>query len=213
MTAKLVWITPDAEKHIAYLARVSNPKASLDDDSKKLINYLFKNKHWSPFEMVCACVEIKTTRDIAHQIIRHRSFHFQEFSQRYSKVTERPVFGAPRLQDPNNRQNSIELDDNEFWDGLKEHWDFAQREVWKIGYHQYSMALEAGIAKEVARKLLPEGLTPTKMYMQGTIRDWIHYISIRTQPSTQLEHRAVANEILNELKTVIPEVLKATLDD
>lgn len=205
MAAELVWITPDADKLIGYMARVSNPKATPDDPADKLISYLINHKHWSPFEMAGACVEINTTRDIARQIIRHRSFHIQEFSQRYSVAEEEAVFAEARLQDIKNRQNSLENTDPEIdW-----YWDKYQKLTWAQAYSSYKDALKLGIAKELARKLLPEGLTRTRMYMNGTIRDWIHYLSIRLGPETQLEHRHVAREVLDCLEAQCPVVFQA----
>lgn len=152
--------------------------------------------------MACMCVEIETTRDIARQILRHRSFHFQEFSQRYSVASEEPEFAEARLQDMKNRQNSVVTDDpflTGFWEGI-------QAQVWENDYRAYRVALTKGIAKELARKLLPEGLTRTRMYMQGTIRDWLHYLSIRAGTETQLEHRNIAVSILEILKTECPVI-------
>jgi thymidylate synthase (FAD) len=188
MFVDLEWITPEADKRIAWMARVSNAKASPDDPGEKLIAYLMSHKHWSPFEMASMCVKIETTRDIGRQILRHRSFHFQEFSQRYAEVSDDIVFSQVRLQDTKNRQNSIIVDDTD----LQEEWNFAQQWVFNTAYEAYKSSLEKGIAKEVARKLLPEGLTPSTLYMSGTIRDWIHYLVARCDPSTQLEHREVA---------------------
>ena len=206
MTAvKLVWQTPDIDNMIGYMARVSNPSATPEDPSEKLIGYLIKHKHWSPFEMANVCVEINTTRDIARQILRHRAFHFQEFSQRYSKVSEEALFAEARLQDIKNRQNSFKTDDLD----VHEKWDNLQKASWECDYQRYQEALELGIAKEVARKLLPEGLTQTKMYMNGTLRDWIHYLGVRTSVETQLEHRQVANEILAVLEGTCPVVFQA----
>jgi thymidylate synthase (FAD) len=206
MTAvSLQWITPDADQRIGYMARVSNPTALPDDPADKLIAYLIKHKHWSPFEMANACVEIITTRDIARQILRHRSFHFQEFSQRYSEAPEEPIFSEARLQDKKNRQNSIKVEDEE----LRLAWHLLQEASWSNDYDRYKEALKLGVAKELARKLLPEGLTITKMYMNGTIRDWIHYLSIRTAVETQREHREVANQVLAVLEGACPVVFQA----
>lgn len=206
MKVSLKWITPDADKEIAHMARVSNPKAKPGDPAEKLIQYLFDHKHVSPFEMACMCVEIETTRDIARQILRHRAFHFQEFSQRYSKVPEEPEFvEVARLQDAKNRQNSIVSDDE------KLHRDFLsiQRFVWNMCWTAYEGALALGIAKELARKLLPEGLGRTRMYMQGTIRDWVHYLGVRQGPETQLEHREVAFAIGKIFEENCPTVAQA----
>lgn len=201
----LNWITPDTDRRLGYMARVSSPKAKIDDPVEKLISYLINHKHWSPFEMVCACIEINTTRDIARQILRHRSFHFQEFSQRYSEADEEPEFSEARLQDTKNRQNSLATDDPY----VSEAWAFWQNKVWDVCWAGYKACLALGIAKEVARKLLPEGLTRTRMYMQGTIRDWLHYLAIRTGPETQLEHREVARGIQDALEAACPIVFQA----
>lgn len=205
MAVRLEWITPEADRRIGYMARVSNPKAHPDDPVERLIAYLIEHRHWSPFEMANACVEIITTRDIARQILRHRSFHFQEFSQRYSEAPEEPIYADARLQDTKNRQNSIVTDDVE----ISKVWSALQYKVWDVCWAAYKVALGLGIAKELARKLLPEGLTRTKMYANGTIRDWLHYLSVRTGPETQYEHRVVANEILNVLREQCPLVFEA----
>ena len=187
---------------IAHMARVSNPASRESDPSEKLIQYLLVHKHFSPFEMACMCVEIETTRDIARQILRHRSFHFQEFSQRYAEVPWDPEFAETRLQDLKNRQNSIPTDnhDLDYW------WKWIQLKTWETDLASYKEALSRGIAKELARKLLPEGLTRTKMYMQGTIRDWLHYVGIRASTETQKEHRDVAWAIYNILKEQVPTI-------
>lgn len=186
----LVWVTPEAESKIAYMARVSNPaNQNSPASATKLLKYLINNKHWSPFEMVNVCMEIKTTRDIARQILRHRSFSFQEFSQRYAVATGFEM-SEPRLQDEKNRQNSLETDDRQlaYW------WEGAQRRVLQEAQFMYESALAKGIAKEQARKLLPEGMTQSNMYMNGTLRSWLHYIEIRCDLATQKEHRAVAEQ-------------------
>jgi thymidylate synthase (FAD) len=175
---------------IAYVARVSNPSNQNNTKtSSKLVNYLQKNKHWSPFEMASIVMEIKTTRDIAHQILRHRSFSFQEFSQRYAKATSFKL-REPRLQDETNRQNSIETDDR----ALFQEWFKRQQMVIDLAKETYEWALDAGIAKEVARSVLPEGNTETTIYMSGTIRSWMHYCDVRCEPGVQKEHREVALE-------------------
>ena len=188
---KLVWVTPEAEKQIAYMARVSNPaNQNSHASATKLLKYLINNKHWSPFEMVNVCMEIETTRDIARQILRHRSFSFQEFSQRYA-VSEGFIQDTQvRLQDEKNRQNSLYTDDVslQYW------WEGIQRRLLDEAKFMYTAALDKGIAKEVARKLLPEGLTVSKMYMNGTLRSWLHYIEIRCDSATQKEHRDVAEQ-------------------
>jgi thymidylate synthase (FAD) len=185
----LVWSTPDGENLLGYMARVSNPKATKDDPSSKLLNYLIEHEHWSPFEMVNVCMEIHTTRDIARQILRHRSFSFQEFSQRYAEA-QGFEFGECRMQDEKNRQNSLPCDNVE----LARQWEVAQQHVISAAELAYSVALKAGIAKEVARKVLPEGLTLSKMYMNGSLRSWMHFIKVRTDPSTQKEHREIAKQ-------------------
>ncbi len=205
MIVKLEWITPEADTQIGWMARVSNPKAMPEDPSEKLISYLIRHEHWSPFEMANMCVKIETTRDIGRQMLRHRSFTFQEFSQRYAEVTNEMVLSQVRLQDDKNRQNSILTEDED----LQEWWDFAQGWAFNTAYEAYKSALEKGVAKEVARKLLPEGLTPTTLYMNGTIRSWIHYLASRTDPSTQLEHRQVAECILELFERQCPTIVKA----
>ena len=190
---------------IVYCARVSNPaNQNNTDTSEKLINYLIRNKHWSPFEMASACIEINTTRDIARQILRHRSFAFQEFSQRYADPTQHLdfIYREARLQDEKNRQNSIEFDDHE----LKMHWEYWQEEVINIAEKAYEWAVKQGIAKEVARAVLPEGLTSSRLYMNGSIRSWIHYIEVRSHESTQKEHRLIATACARELAQIIPTI-------
>lgn len=201
---RLVWTTPGGDWNIAYMARVSNPDNQANPEYSKLIGYLMKHKHWSPFEMVNACLEIETTRDIARQILRHRSFSFQEFSQRYA-VADGYEYAEARLQDDKNRQNSIEVEDRE----LQRHWNELQIDVLVQAKRSYEAALKAGIAKEVARKVLPEGLTTSKMYMNGTLRSWLHYISVRTDPSTQKEHRIVAEQCKELLAKEFPKVMEA----
>jgi thymidylate synthase (FAD) len=193
---------------IAHMARVSNPNATEDDPAEKLVQYLLKHKHFSPFEMACVCVEIETTRDIARQILRHRAFHFQEFSQRYSEAPEEPEFADARLQDTKNRQNSIPTEDQ----FISKEWASLQNHVWDVCWFAYQTALRLGIAKELARKLLPEGLTRTRMYMQGTVRDWLHYIGIRARTETQKEHRDVANSIRVLFEPHIPITMQAAYD-
>lgn len=205
MNAELVWVTPETDKLVAYMARVSNPKATKDTPFKKLIGYLIGHKHWSPFEMACMCVSIETTRDIARQILRHRSFHFQEFSQRYAVVDEEPEFADARLQDETNRQNSLPTED----EAISFAWAWFQGYVWEVCWAAYQACLHLGIAKELARKLLPEGLTRSKLYMQGTIRDWLHYINIRTGPETQYEHRIIAWKLREILNECCPEIVAA----
>ena len=201
---KLIWATPGGDWNIAYMARVSNPDNQDNPEYSKLIGYLMKHKHWSPFEMVNACLEITTTRDIARQILRHRSFSFQEFSQRYA-VADGYEYAEARLQDNKNRQNSIEVEDRE----LQRYWNELQIDVLVQAKRSYEAALKAGIAKEVARKVLPEGITTSKMYMNGTLRSWLHYISVRTDPSTQKEHRVVAEQCKELLAKEFPKVMEA----
>lgn len=204
---KLIHATPKGDELVAYVARVSNPENQDNPDSARLISYLIKHKHWSPFEMVGACVEINTTRDIARQILRHRSFHFQEYSGRYSEMTKLGdmVERECRLQDVKNRQNSIEIDDCD----LSNTWKIVQQNCFHEASTAYQWALGQGIAKEQARALLPEGLTPSRMYMHGTLRDWIHYIEVRTDPSTQKEHRLIAQAIADVLRVEFPAVFAA----
>ena len=207
MTVKLIHSTQDGDALIAYMARVSNPENQDNPDSHKLIRYLLTHKHWSPFEMVSACVEIETTRDIGRQILRHRAFHFQEFSQRYADASllGDMVERECRLQDTKNRQNSTSCDDAEF----SQWWSDMQRGSWNEAFAEYQNALSLGIAKEQARALLPEGLTPSRMYMHGTLRDWIHYIEVRTDPSTQKEHRLIAEQCKAVLTEAFPQTMEA----
>lgn len=205
---KLVWITPDAEAELVRIARVSNPKSQeAGEGNERLIRYLIRNKHWSPFEMVSACVEINTTRDIARQILRHRSFSFQEFSQRYADVNALgdPVIRPARLQDAKNRQNSLATDDAALSDLAQS----AQMAVWQQAKRQYEIMLANGIAKEVARAVLPEGMTPSRLYMAGTVRSWIHYLNVRLDPSTQLEHRDIAQGVAAALEPHMPSIFTA----
>ena len=188
---------------IAFAARVSNPSNQNNKaTSEKLLKYLIKHKHWSPFEMVSACLEIETTRDIARQILRHRSFSFQEFSQRYADPTEELdfVMREARLQDEKNRQNSIETEDA----SLQANWELRQSQVMQESLEAYKWAISKGIAKEQARAVLPEGLTMSRMYMNGTIRSWIHYIELRSANGTQKEHQEVAQACAVEIALVLP---------
>ena len=187
------WVNDDLLDLVAFCARVSNPDNQMNTEtSEKLVKYLVKNKHWSPFEMVNVCMEIETTRDIARQILRHRSFSFQEFSQRYADPTKSLTFETreARLQDKKNRQNSIETDDEE----LNAEWQWRQNELILLAQRHYDWAVENGIAKEVARAVLPEGLTISRMYMNGTLRSWLHYIQLRSENGTQKEHIEIAKE-------------------
>jgi len=204
-TAKIVAITNpliegvgSADQFIAYAARVSNPSNQMNTEtSEKLLRYCIRNKHFSIFEMVNVVMEIDTTRDIARQILRHRSFSFQEFSQRYADPTKDLGFVTreARLQDTKNRQNSIETDNSE----LKNNWDHLQEDIIIMARYAYEWAIENGIAKEQARAVLPEGLTRSRMYMNGTLRSWIHYCELRMENGTQKEHREVAESAWNEL--------------
>ena len=187
---------------IAYCARVSNPLNQHNTETnEKLINYLIKNKHWSPFEMVNICIEIETTRDIIRQILRHRSFSFQEFSQRYAVADLGFEYKDARLQDNKNRQNSIEITDNE---ELKQEWIAKQKQLVEVVEENYRWALSNGIAREQARAVLPEGMTLSKIYMNGTLRSWIHYIELRSSNGTQKEHRDVAIACANVIDTIFP---------
>jgi len=199
---KLIWITPDAEQQIEYCARVSNPKGQDKiDTTGKLLRYLVKHKHWSPFEMASACVEVNTTRDISAQILRHRSFSFQEFSQRYAEVSAVPVIPELRRQDHTNRQNSI--DDLDYL--RQDLYSSKIQHLFDESYRLYNELLEEGVAKECARKILPMN-SPTRLYMSGTIRSWIHYLSVRKGPETQLEHRMIANQIYHVLNKELPNL-------
>jgi len=198
----------DIQDLIAFCARVSNPNNQLNTDSaEKLIKYLVKNKHWSPLEMVSACLEIETTRDIARQILRHRSFSFQEFSQRYADPTKELEFVTreARLQDTKNRQNSVEIaSNNEDDDFLIHEWNRRQQEVIDLAKETYTWAIECGIAKEQARVVLPEGNTVSRLYMNGTLRIWIHFIELRSGNGTQKEHQLVALECAKIIAEVFP---------
>lgn len=190
ITAPCIPECKTAEELIVYTARVSNKQNQANmETAPKLLKYLYKKKHWSPFDMVNMTLEIITTRDIAHQILRHWTFKFQEFSQRYAEATEFE-FSEARLQDNKNRQNSLEVED----ETLQGWWLTCQKDISNLSYSIYKAALSKGIAKEVARKVLPEGLTQTTIYMSGTVRSWIHYCQLRTDPGTQKEHRTVAEE-------------------
>ena len=193
----------DAQELIAFCARVSNPANQFNTEtSEKLINYLIKHQHWSPLEMVSACLEIETTRDIARQILRHRSFSFQEFSQRYADPTKDLdfVIREARLQDTTNRQNSVVTDDVE----LQAWWDAKQKFIIETVKQTYAEAISKGIAKEQARAILPEGNTVSRLYMNGTLRSWIHFIELRSANGTQLEHQLVARECGRVIAEVFP---------
>jgi thymidylate synthase (FAD) len=207
---KLIWSTPNGEQLVADMARVSAPE-NIGMPSEKLIGYLVRNQHWSPFEMVNVCFEIETTRDIARQILRHRSFSFQEFSQRYAavdKMPEAPLREA-RLQDTKNRQNSLQTDDGM----LHEYWSHAQGLVDQVCMQVYKTAIEKGIAKEVARAVLPEGLTASRMYMNGTLRSWMHYCKLRTGNGTQKEHMEIAKEISDCMAYLYPSCWQALMEN
>jgi len=189
---------------IAYCAKVSNPTNQINQaTSEKLIKYLIKHQHWSPLEMVNACLEIETTRDIAHQIVRHRSFSFQEFSQRYADPTQKEDWWETRdarLQDPDNRQNSIDTDDVE----LTMEWFKRQHSVVQASENAYEWAISNGIAKEQARVVLPEGMTKTRLYMNGTLRSWVHYIELRGAHGTQKEHMEIAHACAKIIAEIFP---------
>uniref|UniRef100_A0A6C0BCD6 Thymidylate synthase n=1 Tax=viral metagenome TaxID=1070528 RepID=A0A6C0BCD6_9ZZZZ len=191
------------EDIVCYCARVSNPLSQINmQNNERLINYLMRNGHWSPFEMVNICLEINTTRDIARQILRHRSFSFQEFSQRYAVADLKFVIRETRLQDSKNRQNSLENKDEE----KNKIWLKLQEDVADITRDAYNKAISLGIAKEVARAVLPEGMTPSRLYMNGSLRSWFHYIIARTHISTQKEHREIALQCANELENIFPMI-------
>jgi len=193
----------DVQELVAFCARVSNPSNQFNTEtSEKLIKYLIKHQHWSPLEMVSACLEIETTRDIARQILRHRSFSFQEFSQRYADPTKDLSFvlREARLQDTKNRQNSVENTNL----ALAAFWEERQKRVIKEAQEAYSWAIENGIAKEQARVVLPEGLTASRLYMNGTLRSWIHFIELRSANGTQKEHQEVARECAKVIAEVFP---------
>lgn len=206
-SVKLVWATPEIDKHLAYIARVSNPENQENENIVGLLRYMLRNGHVSPFEMSHMCVEINTTRDIGRQILRHRSFSFQEFSGRYQSYDKLPAaeFRECRLQDPKNRQNSLETD-NEY---LKEAWKQRQQQLLSEAQTLYLWALSHGIAKEQARAALPEGLTPSRLYMVGSLRSWIHYLRSRLDPSTQKEHRLIAAEVQTILRELAPVAAEA----
>ena len=221
MTARLIsyskppeelYVGEDIQELIAYCARVSNPSNQNNTEtSEKLLRYLIKEKHWSPFEMVSACLEINTTRDIARQLLRHRSFSFQEFSQRYADPTEDLAFTLrqARLQDTKNRQNSIELQDMMDSDErvtMEPEWLQNQAEVVNAAKKAYGWAIENGIAKEQARAVLPEGITNSRLYVNGTIRSWIHYVDLRSGHGTQKEHIELAKACAEALKSVFPMI-------
>ena len=193
----------DAQELVAFCARVSNPSNQLNTEtSEKLIKYLINNAHWSPLEMVSACLEIETTRDIARQMLRHRSFSFQEFSQRYANPVKDLEFivREARMQDPKNRQNSIENENDE----ISENWKNKQEKIIKDATEAYNWAIENGIAKEQARSVLPEGNTVSRLYMNGTLRSWIHYIELRSANGTQKEHMEIAIACADVINKIFP---------
>lgn len=206
---RLIWATPNIEHIVAFCARVSNPANQNNiATAPKLLKYCMDNKHWSVFEMANICIEITCTRDIARQILRHRSFSFQEASQRYSAVDGEWSSSEARLQDHKNRQNSIPTEDRE----LQRMWLESQTDVWKTAKKAYSIALQNGIAKEVARKVLPEGLTMSRMYVNGTLRSWLHYIDVRCDRATQKEHREVAEQCREIVYRLCPSLDKSMPD-
>jgi thymidylate synthase (FAD) len=201
--------TPDSDKSlqdlVAYCARVSNPgNQNNTETNEKLIKYLTKNNHWSPLEMVSICLEIETTRDIARQILRHRSFSFQEFSQRYAIADLGFETREARLQDTKNRQNSIETHD----ENLEIGWEETQLIVGEYALNAYNWAIENGIAKEQARAVLPEGMTKSRMYMNGTLRSWVHYIQLRSGNGTQKEHREIAIQCAKAIEPIFPMIME-----
>lgn len=202
----LQWATPDIDKQIMFMARVSNP-ANQNNENARLLHYCMEHGHVSPFEMASACMEINTTRDIARQILRHRSFSFQEFSQRYQSLNALPEVGLRecRMQDTQNRQNSLPCRDSD----LADWWADVQSRVYCAAVDGYHAALANGIAKEQARALLPEGLTASRIYMSGTMRSWVHYLKQRLDPSTQKEHREIAQQVLTTLRAVAPITMEA----
>lgn len=211
-TTENLHVGNDIQELVAYCARVSNPSNQINEEtSAKLLRYLAQHKHWSPFEMVSACLEIETTRDIARQILRHRSFSFQEFSQRYANPVEdlEFVLRDARLQDTKNRQNSIEVDD-EHLQGL---WRNMQQRVIDQAETTYNWAIEHGIAKEQARSVLPEGLTMSRLYVNGTLRSWIHFIDLRSGNGTQREHMAIAQACAKAISQVFPTIKEFVNED
>lgn len=197
-------------EQVAYVARVSNPaNQNNNDTAEKLVRYLIKNQHWSPLEMVNVCLEIETTRDIARQILRHRSFSFQEFSQRYAVADLGWEFKEARLQDTKNRQNSIEMDSSDDEQRLITlQWQQAQEDLLDKAINTYEWAISNGIAKEQARAVLPEGITMSRMYMNGSLRSWIHYIQLRSGNGTQKEHREVALECAKVIRVIFPMIME-----
>lgn len=203
--------SPDGKnllEQVAYAARVSNPtNQNNSETAEKLVRYLIRNQHWSPLEMVSVCMEIETTRDIARQILRHRSFSFQEFSQRYADASQLDFeIREARLQDTKNRQNSVELGKDDESRRLAYQWENMQKNIQMMCQDTYKWALEHGIAKEQARSVLPEGITGSRMYMNGTLRSWVHYIQLRSGNGTQKEHREIAIACANALEPIFPMI-------
>ena len=212
MNVKVVWATPNIDENIAFIARVSNPDNQKNPLIENLLRFMEREGHVSPFEMANVCLEITTTRDIGRQILRHRSFSFQELSQRYKDVSDELLKAGlreARMQDKKNRQGSLPCAD----EVIAENWQHMQEKVFDIAKGAYEWAIERGIAKEQARALLPEGLTPSKMYMNGTIRSWVHYLKQRLDPSTQKEHRLIAEEVLLTLSGIAPVTMSAFFND
>ena len=206
-SVKIVWATPEIDKVLGYITRVSNPANQANDKVEGLLRYCMTHGHVSPFEMANVCLELNTTRDIGRQVLRHRSFSFQEFSGRYQDMSllDKAEIRETRLQDTKNRQNSLETDDV----ALKDWWHKTQSDLQSVCYELYEDALEKGIAKEQARAILPEGLTNSRMYMNGTLRSWIFYLKQRLDPTTQKEHRVLAQQVLEELRKVAPITMSA----
>ena len=209
MTVKLISYSQGADgknllEQVAFAARVSNPtNQNNDQTAEKLVRYLINNQHWSPLEMVSITLEIETTRDIARQILRHRSFSFQEFSQRYADASQMGfVTREARLQDNKNRQNSIDTEDKK----LKERWENEQLSIQRTILRSYKWALDNGIAKEQARAVLPEGMTISRLYMAGTLRSWVHYIQLRSANGTQKEHRDIALDCAKAIEPIFPMI-------
>jgi thymidylate synthase (FAD) len=202
---ELKWATPNGDQLIGHMARVSNSNAQPEDDASKLISYLIHNRHWSPFEMVNMCVEIRTTRDVGRQILRHRSFSFQEFSGRYAEYDSLDSYIDIRMQDLKNRQSSLPAPE-----AIAQDMESLGHQVGRASFAAYTMMLELGVAKEVARRVLPEGMVPTKMYMNGTVRSWIHYIKERTEMGVQREHRIIAGLIAGIFTEQFPDVATAS---
>ena len=203
-TVSLVHTTPDAEQLIAYMARVSNPANQANPESERLIRYLIKHKHWSPFEMVNMCVQIETTRSVAAQILRHRSFSFQEFSQRYAQVAEPAFIPALRRQDTKNRQNSIA----DLEQSTVDEFNIKINSLFELSESLYNEMLQAGVAKECARDVLPLS-TPTKLYMNGTLRSWLHYCDLRCANGTQYEHKLIADQVKGIIEQEFPTIYAA----